>query len=251
MRTCLAVTCHDPAGTFADGIAAASPTIKATFDAIAVNATAETAQDTLNAVRSCCVEVITSLHAAGSVGIGTARRDALAQALTLEPEHVIYSDLDHVTRWALKAPLELRASCVEDPSHDLIVIGRSEGAWRREPERLRATEGLVNRIASDLFEVTGIWDFMMAVRVMNQRTARILAEECAEESVANDVIWPALARSKGLSLGYRAVDDLAYRFRDDFGAECDQRDGDVSEWISRLAIANQHVQALKSFLRAP
>ena len=100
MRVCLAVTCHDPAGSFVRGIEESGATVAAIFDSIAVNATAETAASTLSALQAASPAMSQRTHGAGTVGIGTARRDALALALSTDAAHIVYSDVDHVLRWA-------------------------------------------------------------------------------------------------------------------------------------------------------
>ncbi len=99
MSVCLAVTCHDPAGSFVSGIEQSGTKVAEVFDSIAVNATAETSATTLSALRALSPELLEKTHGAGTVGIGVARRDALALALETEAAHIAYSDVDHVLRW--------------------------------------------------------------------------------------------------------------------------------------------------------
>jgi len=51
-----------------------------------------------------------------------------------------------------------------------------------------------------------------------------------------------------MRLAYIGVGSRAYRFRDDFGATADVRDGDRGEWIRRLEIAAQRASAMRPFL---
>lgn len=252
MSVCLAVTCHDPAGSFVRGIDECGPTVASVFASIAVNATAETADSTLESLRSISSVVRERSHGAGTIGIGTARRHALALALETEASHIAYSDVDHVLRWAGADPDELARAMTPQPDRDLTVIGRSDAAFAREPHRLRATEGVVNH-AAGLVLGDGVtdgasWDFMIAVRLMTRDCARLIVEESTEETIASDVAWPLLAHRSGMRLSYVAVEGLAYRFRDDFGTAADGRDGDPVEWIRRLEIAAQHATAMRPFL---
>ena len=252
MSVCLAVTCHDPAGSFVSGVAEGGATVAKVFDSMALNATAETAQATVTALRSMCRDHRRMAHGAGTVGIGTARRDALALALRTGATHIAYSDVDHVLRWAGSDPDELARVMTPTTGADLTVIGRSDAAFAREPQRLRATEGAVNHTAGLLLRaaVTAgeTWDFMIAVRLMTRDCARLIVEESTEESIASDVAWPLLAEQHGMELTYIGVDGLAYRSRDDFGAPTDNRDGDPAEWIRRLEIAAQHASSMRPFL---
>ncbi len=252
MSLCLAVTCHDPAGSFARGVEASRDTVARIFDAIAVNATRESAPSTISALQATGTPTRQRSHGAGTVGIGTARRDAVALALETNAAHIVYSDLDHVLRWASADPDELARSMTPKDDTDLTVIGRSRKAFGREPQRLQRTEGVVNHVASMLLgtRVTGgeTWDFMIAVRLMTRECAQLLVDGSTEDSIANDVSWPLSAHKGGLRVAYLAVDGLAYRFRDDFAATADTRDDDPAEWIKRLEIAAQHAVAMRSFL---
>ncbi len=88
MSICLAVTCHDAAGVFATGVADAAKQLGRAFGAIAVNATDETAQTTIEALESQVPVLRYTSHQAGTIGIGTARRDALALALGTDCSHI-------------------------------------------------------------------------------------------------------------------------------------------------------------------
>lgn len=81
MSVCLAVICHDPSGSFAKGVGDSGATLAKVFGSIAVNATAETAHSTMSALQATSPTLTRRTHGAGTVGIGTARRDALALAL--------------------------------------------------------------------------------------------------------------------------------------------------------------------------
>ena len=188
-------------------------------------------------------------HPAGSVGIGAARRDALALALESDCSHIAYSDLDHVLRWAtLNAP-ELALAMTHPSDADLVVIGRSARAFASEPARLRATEGAVNQAASLALGLRHeVWDFMIAFRLMTRATASLLVEQCGEESIGNDVAWPLHAHREGRTLAHLAVDGLAYRFREDYGASADDRDNDPTEWVRRIEIASRHATAMRPYL---
>ena len=252
MSVCLAVTCHDPAGSFTAGIEESGAALAKVFDSVAVNATMETSPSTLEALRTVFPSLRLQLHGAGTVGIGRARREALALALQTDATHVAYSDLDHVVRWAGSDLDELVRTMTPRPGDDLVVIGRAEEAFAREPLRLQATEGVVNRTAAlvlgSIVPEGETWDFMIAMRLMTRDCARLIVEESTEESIANDVAWPLLAHRHGLRLAYAGVAGLAYRFRDDFGAEVDARDADPVEWIRRLEIAARHASAMRPFL---
>jgi hypothetical protein len=181
--------------------------------------------------------------------IGTARRDALALALESDCTHVAYSDLDHVLRWATSEARELRRALSPRQGTDLVVVGRSPRALAAEPRRLQVTEGAVNQAASLALGLGDeVWDFMIAIRLMTRDTAQLLVEQCREESIGNDVAWPLHAHRAGRTLRHVAVEGLAYRHREDYGAASDDRDDNPMEWVRRLEIAARHATAMRPYL---
>ena len=249
-RLCLAVTCHDPLGAFEDGIHDAHG-LWSRVDAVVVNATGETHPRTFDALAAKSPKGVVSRHRAGSIGIGAARREALRMAVSTDCTHVLYSDLDHVLRWAGSDADELFSAATPSEGFDCTVIGRSASAFTSEPARLRATESVVNeaaRLAVGTLEPD--CDFMMAVRLMTAGAARELVERCKEDTIGNDVAWPLHLLQAGMRLKFRAVEGLAYRHRDDFGAARDDRDSDPREWVKRIEIAAQHAAAMRPYLDA-
>jgi hypothetical protein len=246
---CLAVTCHDPSGAFEPGARAAGEALRCVFAAVVVNATSETSSATIAALQDAIEPLTLRRHPAGSIGIGTARRDALALALETDCSHIAYSDVDHVLRWATSDASELALAMTPPSGVDLVIIGRSPDAFAAEPQRLRVTEGAVNQTASLALGLRDeVWDFMIAARLMTRETARLLVEHCGEESIANDVAWPLHAHREGKALAHVAVSGLAYRHRDDYGTAADNRDSDPLEWVRRLEIASQHATAMRPYL---
>lgn len=243
---CLAVTCHDPLGRFAPGVAAVASVLPRVFDALAVAVTSETHPATLAALEALPVPTLFAEHGAGTIGIGTARRDALALALRSSRDRIFYSDLDHVLRWLATSPGEVEA-CLSERGHDLVVVGRSPAAMAAAPERLRATEELVNRVFALAIGLEARWDLMIAMRLLTRQTARLIVAETRETSIANDVAWPLLVRARGGTLGYAEADGIRFLARDDFGQDADRRDHDPREWHQRLVTAATHVAAIAEY----
>ena len=107
MRVALAAAGHDIDGRLAPAIARAAPALAATFVGIALNLTDATdpkvvgaAQDYLNA------QIIR--HPADEATIGWARRNALALALGMAVDAVLYCDFDHMIRWIEADPANSR-----------------------------------------------------------------------------------------------------------------------------------------------
>lgn len=180
--------------------------------------------------------------------VGKHRRAAVGLAATPEASRVLYCDLDHVLRWVEVDRTELER-CLEEPSADFVVIGRSERAMRACPARLRDTEAIVNHIYR---LVTGhAWDLMFAVRSMTPAAARVIVDRSTEDTIANDVEWPVLAERSGLSVGYREADGLSYRVPRDFDVAHDAHDANPSEWAHRVELANLQAQTLKRLYEQP
>ncbi|ROS77783.1 hypothetical protein EDF24_0545 [Curtobacterium sp. PhB130] len=243
---CLAVTCHDPLGRFAAGVEEAGPALGAVFGALAVNATAETHPATMAALRALDVPTFAAEHGAGTVGIGTARKDVLALGLRSASPRLFYSDLDHVLRWLSTSPDEVER-CLARRDHDLLVVGRSPVAMAAAPERLRRTEELVNHVYGLANGLDERWDLMIAMRLMTRDAARTIVVDSRETSIASDVTWPMLVSASGGTVGSFDADGIRFLARDDFGEEVDRRDHDPEEWYRRMVTATAHIAAIVGF----
>lgn len=245
MPVALAATIHDPGGCLAAAIARNAPLLRDLFAGIAINASDATHTSVLAAARE-HLAAATMVHAQGEAIIGRARRDAVRLALDLPAPAILYSDFDHLIRWAEGNAAELRATLATEPRTDVLVVGRSAKAFAAEPQRLQDTERLVNH-AYALMTGRG-WDLMFAVRRLSRAAAQTIVRDASEDSVANDVEWPLVAECAGLSLGYVAADGLYYRTMEEFGAPADTGDNSAQEWLRRIEIAAQHAAVLRRYL---
>jgi len=244
----LAATVHDAEARLLPAIERNAERLRAIFAGIALNVTDATPAALNDAARSLLdARIIT--HPTDETRIGRARRDVVRLALELGAPTILYCDFDHLLRWVEGGEAELRAVLAAQTDCDMLVIGRSPSAFAAEPERLRATESIVNRI----YEIaTGRpWDLMFAVRRLSRRAAETIVGSSRIDSLANDVEWPLLAEAQGLSLGYAPADGLFYRTIEEFGAASDSHDGDAREWIRRIAFAAQNAEVLRTYLRNP
>ena len=245
-EVCLAVTCHDPLGRYVAGIEDAGRMVADVFGALAVNATAETHPATVEALRALDLPIFFGEHGAGTVGIGTARKDALALGLQSSSARLLYSDLDHILRWLSTSRDEVEG-CLAKRDNDLLVVGRSLAAMAEAPERLRLTEELVNHVYGLANGLDGRWDLMIAMRLMTRDTAQTIVAHSRETSIASDVTWPMLVGAQGGTVGYFDGDGIRFLARDDFGQDADRRDHDPEEWHKRMVIATAHVTAIMEF----
>lgn len=245
-RVCLAATCHDPQGRYVPGIKDAGDLVTDVFEALAVNVTSETHPATVEALRALDLLMFFGVHGAGTVGIGTARKDALALGLQSSSSRLLYSDLDHILRWLKTSRGEVEA-CLSKRDDDLLVVGRSLVAMAEAPERLRLTEELVNRVYGLANGLDNRWDLMIAMRIMTRDTADTIVAHSREASIASDVSWPMLVTARGGTVGYFEGDGIRFLMGDDFGKERDRRDYDLHEWQKRMITATAHVTAIVEF----
>jgi len=237
----LAVTVHDPVGRLAAAVDRLAGPLRRVFPGIVANISDATRPEVVAAIEG--LGARTMIHAAGEAIIGRARRDAVAMAAG---ETALYSDLDHLLRWIETDEADLRRVLASEAEADLLVVGRSPAALAREPQRLQQTERLVNHVH---FLLTGAdWDLMFAVRRLSPAAVGLIVSESREETLANDVEWPLLARRAGLRLGYARSDALFYRTIEEFGAARDSGDAEPLQWIRRLEFAALQAGAMRRFL---
>jgi hypothetical protein len=249
-RVHLAVTVHDPGANFRPGLERMADRVAATFAGIGALVTEETAEPVARFLAESLGARVD--RAASDVGaIGRHRRRSVELALAAAapgpgPDVVLYSDVDHVLRWIASRPDEIHAALAAASTTDLLVVGRTDAAMGRSPRRLRDTERVVNHIYELMTGRRS--DLMFAVRGLSPAAARVVVDECTEDTIANDVEWPLAVEAAGLDLGWFAADGLTYRVRQDFDADADHRDHDPAEWIERIELAADHVRVLKAFL---
>lgn len=242
-RPVLAATVHDPDGTFVAVLKRIAPALREIFGGFGILATESTSDDVVALLERDLAAEVGRAPADGN--IGRHRRESVR--LASGESAVLYSDLDNVLRW-IEADSQEVAKVLTSPDADLIAVGRTERAMAACPRRLRDTEAIVNHIYA---LATGRrWDLMFAVRLLSPVAARLIVEQGAEDSLANDVEWPLLIERAGLEVGYREADGLSYRIRRDFDADSDQHDEDPLLWIERIEIANLHGRVLKEFLES-
>ncbi|GAB3418828.1 hypothetical protein [Flindersiella endophytica] len=243
-RPALAATVHDPHGHFLDGLRRLADPLREVFHGIGVLATTATSNAVVSFLENELGAAVGRAEPAAE-RIGTHRREAVRLATTFEPSVVLHADLDHALRWIETDPAELRQHLAELPA-DFVVIGRTQRAMDACPRRLRDTEAIVNHVYR---LATGrAWDLMFATRAMSRKAAAVIVEHGAEDSIANDVEWPFVAERMGLSVAYREAHGLSYRITADFDTDADRHDDDPLAWVTRVELANLHVQTLKRLL---
>jgi hypothetical protein len=244
---CLVTALCDPPGDLLEKAERLLPALHARFTDIAANTTTNTHPAWFELLAE--HGIITSTADADYDRIGAHRRAALTNGLAnSQAPCFLYADPDHVLRWVERYPENLDATLKQIANWDCLVIGRSAEGFNAAPKRLRDTERIVNHTFALL---TGLeWDLMMAARGLSRSAAELIANECREDTIGNDVGWPLLCRHRQLSLGYVEADGLRYETNRVYATSgVDAEDGDASAWMLRVRSANQHIDAMRPYLQ--
>lgn len=243
----LAATVGDRTGALLRKLELLFPEVARRFDGIAIQALTTTHSSVRAFLETWTVEMA---FAEPSVDlIGRHRRQAVGMAHSIaEAARVVYMDLDHLLRWIENDAAELDRLLASSAAFDCTIIGRGPESFAALPARLAATEGIVNHV---YWLMTGRkWDLMMAARSLSSRAARLIVNGCAVDSIGNDVAWPLLCESEGLSLGYLEAEGLTYRTNVDYAEDrADSLDDDPEAWVTRVMLAAQQVDAMLPYLR--
>lgn len=254
MKPVLAVTYHDPQGLMASRIDELWPGVADLFDGLAANVTQVAAAQGLAALERAGAAIHLEDHAPlGNAGIGKARREAVALAVSMGAHIVLYADLDHALRWGERDGDEMAAVLSRLGEHDFTVLGRTTREIAALPATLRDTETIVNRVFA---EATGwSWDVMSGVRGLSVAAASALVADRVEDSIANDVAWPMWLRARGFSVGYLEAGGLVYEDAEQFAARGDvdawrrRLESDPRAWANRLRLALLDVETIGRYTR--
>jgi hypothetical protein len=240
-----ATVLHDPEALLAEPLRAAAPALAATFAGMAVSLTEATHLDVARVMTETLGARVTR-HPTGEQYIGLGRRTAVALALELGTDHVLYADPDHMLHWLRDDPAELRRVLESQPETAFLIVGRTERAFAAVTQRLQQTERPINHVYA---LATGREaDLLFAVRRMSRAVAGEIARHATVDTLANDVEWPLLAEQLGHSVGCIAADGLKYRTIEQFGASADSLDGDPLQWLRRIEFAADLARVMRQNL---
>ncbi len=242
----VAATLGDREGVLAFKVEELLPRAVDRFGTVAVRAMTTTHERNLSLLERAGVAFTTTEPDAGQ--IGRYRREALGLALAHgSSARILYMDFDHLLRWIENDASELDRVLDEAAGYDCGVIGRSPRFFSALPERLAATESIVNHVYRLM---TGrSWDLMMAARSLSRRAAGAIVDGCTVDTIGNDVAWPLFCEARGFSVGYVAADGLTYRTNADYAVDRpDARDADPRAWATRVLLAGQHVEAMLPYM---
>ncbi|MDA1300127.1 MAG: hypothetical protein O2868_08605 [Proteobacteria bacterium] len=245
----LATSIADPHGHLTDKLSAILPALLERFDGVGAQVTSNTDAAIVQVLTQ--HGVVIDQFPSDFDAIGRHRRRALELALNLASgdDRVFYLDADHLLRWYEQDADELDGVLGACHHHDCTVIGRGPHSWQALPRRLKETEAVVNHM---FFLLTGFeWDLMMAARGFSHRAARLIVDSSIEDTAANDVDWPLLCLSHGLSTQYLSAEGLIYQTNHAYaGDEADAEDSDVRAWAQRVRLANHASEAISRYYDA-
>lgn len=243
----LASTVADREGHLYEKFLSLSPLVSDRFSGVAIVATETTAPSLLKLFDDLDVPVIR--RSGDGDPIGRHRREAVGLALDsfAGAQHIMYCDLDHLLRWIENDPGELAGVLRRAGTVECLVIGRGPKSWEALPRRLAETEAIVNEIYG---LITGRrWDLMMAARLLSRGAAEIIRQHSKVDTVGNDVDWPLLCESRGLSLDHVEAEGLTYKTDADYARDLeDKLDGDPRAWSERMRYSWHMVEAMAPYI---
>jgi hypothetical protein len=241
----LATILHDVEARLADALRAAAPALRRHFSQVAVSLTEATDP---RMVRLFEDELGASVrfHPTGEGIIGRARREVVGQALALDCQRILYSDVDHILRWLEAGEAEVATILASQPDAHLLIIGRTEQAMQAAPQRLRDTEMPVNRCYELMTGRSA--DLLFAIRRLDRDVARDLVQQARVDTLANDVEWPLLAERLGYRVRSARAHGLSYRTIDEYGAVADSLDTHPLQWLRRIEMAGEMARAMRPYL---
>lgn len=262
MSTALAITYHDPEGRLFEQIGRVLPVLTSTFRGFAIRASCTSSDGSLALLASAGALVVREgprqVNEAPKLGI--ARREAVALALQLDTDWVMYCDGDRVLHWADRFPKELARVVVHLSDYDFTVLGRTERAFNSHPRVQRDTESIINTA----FQLASgqCWDVTAGARGLSRHAVEVILEGCFDEALSTDVSWPLFLRSAGgFSFGHIEAEGLEFETGDRYGEEIvaaggydewmAQFDRDLQRWVRRLDLARGHVEAMVPFTGGP
>ena len=243
----LALTVHQPNERLVPLIEEHLSGLVARYAAATAFCSPETRPAILDLLRRQGVAVrVSDVGAGGIYDIGRVRRETIRLGLQANTSHLQMCDFDRALHWSACQPQELERVIALIPGYDLLVLGRTERAWRSHPPYQAETEPLFNKVFA---LVSGrSWDVGAGSRGLSRRAAETLLHVSTEETVGVDAEWPLLLLNReGFAVGHRPCEGLEFETADRFGAEIEAAGGypdwearmsaDPRRWVFRIEIA--------------
>jgi len=170
---------------------------------------------------------------------GWGRYLALQQALAGNSDYIHYADMDLLLHWIECNPQEWYETVTAIQQTDCLVIGRTARAFQSRPRAIQQTERIINLVFSHLLGQP--MDFGLGLRGYSQQAAQCIIRH-SKPGRWGDAEWPILIQRAGLSVTYRAVDDVDWETPDQYRDQ-------VADSATRQAMADVYDQAAKNWAR--
>lgn len=164
-------------------------------------------------------------------GAAHARREALKFGLTGQSDYFHYCDFDRLLTWGKNHLDELKNLAFNIPSHDYLILGRTERAMLTHPIEWIETERITNKICS--LELGKDVDITAGSCSFSRKCAEYIIQYSKERMT--DAEWAMIAfRIAKLNIDYASVEGLEYH------EETNGILSDISnseKWLSRLNLS--------------
>lgn len=155
----------------------------------------------------------------GSVKVSETYKAALRRALEEEPSRLLYCDFDRMLHWVNAYPDELTKVNKLLSDHDLLILGRTDRAFRTHPKTQTETESIANQIASKILGFEQIRDVISACWGLSTSLANSLLHIPSENKYGFYCEWPIVAWRLAKNPGYIEVDGLEWETPDRYKEE--------------------------------
>lgn len=188
------------------------------------------------------------------------RQLSLELALEFDCEYVHYVDCDRLLRWFELHPDELRRTIDVIQTVDCLVIGRTDAAFATHPRCLKDTERITNDVFSHLLGQP--LDLCAGSKAFSRAAAEFLVRNSQpSHGWCTDAEWIVLLHRAGFAIDSLLVDGLDWETADRYlphaaDAETQRRaaeayDADPQNWIGRVRVAHESIQAGLAALERP
>ncbi|CEG26283.1 hypothetical protein [Bacillus sp. B-jedd] len=164
-------------------------------------------------------------------GAAEARREAVKFGLNGKSDFFHYCDFDRLLTWSKSYFRELKKIVSTIPSHDYLILGRTERAMNTHPPEWIETEKITNKVCS--LELGMDVDITAGSCSFSRNAAEYINTHSCEKMTDSE--WAMIAqRIAKLKVGYTEVDGLEYH------EETNGINRDISEsdkWLGRLKLA--------------
>lgn len=175
----------------------------------------------------------------------------IQKALEFPCKTIHYADFDHILRWALNHPAELRESLEHIQQADCTLIGRKPASMARYAKALTETEAIINRVFS--YVLGHKTDTGSGTRGLSRQAVEHLMQHSHPDNdfYGTDAEWPVLLHKAGFRVKTIWVDGLSWLLPSHVGDGQDEPseqqraayDQDPTVWAYRVKVAQRIIEA--------